>query len=529
MAEPLVAPELMTPPLGLVALLGRPELHPALREHLRSQLRPPLESVGVGDLAEATSVLTRRKRNGPSAAPPPAPTNPLIPPVVPLAQAQVPTQAPGATDGSGSPVISADGTDRSSRQGLLRADWTRKHRERRPAVALAFLPHEEVEGDPNAWVTLTRRIDALRDAAASAGSRLALVVVGDDAPERLPEDRVAALTRQAGIARNHLVSMPQPPTPDAMRAVGTLCADLAKVYYVAECARHATKTNVPRGIAAAEPGFKAGIFSEFHGDWGGAWRMYKTAYDGLVAAHVTAEASPAAGDGGAFGPTQARFERMAVAERLHYKLCALHLTLNPGDPGMCVSQMRAHHDAFKRPPAWLPGAALPQHWSWVARQHRAFAELLSARTPWGGSASAAAGAAAGTMPLPSPPPPNAPRTYLPGFWYHAAANATEKLRRAVESVDVGRGPYGSERGRRRRYIRRDVRTRRRTSHHRRRVPQARQRAPTHGSRAGQDVDRAAHQGSRSLQANRAQGWQRRIRQALRVDRRQAGAWVPARG
>ena len=131
---------------------------------------------------------------------------------------------------------------------------------------------------------------------------------------------------------------------------------------------------------------------------------------------------------------------MAVAERLHYKLCALHLTLNPGDPGMCVSQMRVHHDAFKRPPAWLPGAALPQHWSWVARQHRAFAELLSARTPWGGSASAAAGAAAGTMPLPSPPPPNAPRTYLPGFWYHAAANATEKLRRAVESVDVDADP-----------------------------------------------------------------------------------------
>ena len=30
MAEPLVAPELVTPPLGLVALLGRPELHPAL-------------------------------------------------------------------------------------------------------------------------------------------------------------------------------------------------------------------------------------------------------------------------------------------------------------------------------------------------------------------------------------------------------------------------------------------------------------------------------------------------------------------
>ena len=100
MAEPLVAPELVTPPLGLVALLGRPELHPALREHLRSQLRPPLESVGVGDLAEATSVLTRRKRNGPSAAPPPAPVNPLIPPVAPvgIGPAQIPAQ--GATEGS---------------------------------------------------------------------------------------------------------------------------------------------------------------------------------------------------------------------------------------------------------------------------------------------------------------------------------------------------------------------------------------------------------------------------------------------
>ena len=443
MAEPLVAPELVTPPLGLVALLGRPELHPALREHLRSQLRPPLESVGVGDLAEATSVLTRRKRNGPSAAPPQAPANPLIPPVVPVGLGPAQTPAQGATDGSGTSNPS-DGTD-APRRGVLRADWTRKHRERRPAVALAFLPHEEVEGDPNAWVSLTRRIDALRDAAAGAGCALALVVVGDDAPERLPEDRVAALTRQARIERSALVSMPQPPTPDAMRAVGTLCANLAKAYYVGECARHASKT-LPGSIDAAEPGFKAGIFSEFHGDWGGAWRMYKTAYDGLVAAHVASEAAPRSIPDGAvdsFGPVQARFERMAVAERLHYKLCALHLTLNPGDPGMCVAQMRTHHDAFKRPPAWLPPAALPRHWLWVARQHRAFAELLSQRTPWGGSASAAAGAAAGTMPLPSPPPPNAPMTYLPGFWYHAAANATERLRRAAESVDVDEGNSAS--------------------------------------------------------------------------------------
>ena len=110
--------------------------------------------------------------------------NPLIPPVVPVGLGPAQTPALGATDGSGSSNPS-DGTD-APRRGMLRADWTRKHRERRPAVALAFLPHEEVEGDPNAWVSLTRRIDALRDAAAGAGCALALVVVGDDAPERLP-------------------------------------------------------------------------------------------------------------------------------------------------------------------------------------------------------------------------------------------------------------------------------------------------------------------------------------------------------
>ena len=37
--------DMRTPPLGLVALLGMPDLHPAVREHLRSELRPPLNCV----------------------------------------------------------------------------------------------------------------------------------------------------------------------------------------------------------------------------------------------------------------------------------------------------------------------------------------------------------------------------------------------------------------------------------------------------------------------------------------------------
>mmetsp|Transcript_19263 Transcript_19263/g.48141 ORF Transcript_19263/g.48141 Transcript_19263/m.48141 type:complete len:149 (+) Transcript_19263:3599-4045(+) len=66
MAEPatsLVAEELRTPPLGLVALLGRSDLHPAVGEHLRSELRPPLNSVGTGDVSQASRVIGVRSRH----------------------------------------------------------------------------------------------------------------------------------------------------------------------------------------------------------------------------------------------------------------------------------------------------------------------------------------------------------------------------------------------------------------------------------------------------------------------------------
>ena len=64
-SSPLVAEELLTPPLGLVALLGRADLHPAIREHLRTELRPPLECCSAGavvgggcdDLADASRVI----------------------------------------------------------------------------------------------------------------------------------------------------------------------------------------------------------------------------------------------------------------------------------------------------------------------------------------------------------------------------------------------------------------------------------------------------------------------------------------
>jgi len=82
--SPLVSEELQSPPLGLVALLGLPDLHPAVRDHLRTELRPPLECCagphpnnhqhGAGDLAEqASRVVGVRSRNRVAAG---APTEP---------------------------------------------------------------------------------------------------------------------------------------------------------------------------------------------------------------------------------------------------------------------------------------------------------------------------------------------------------------------------------------------------------------------------------------------------------------------
>ena len=49
--------ELTTPPLTLVALLGRAELHSAVGEFLRAQYKPPINSVGLADPQHASQLF----------------------------------------------------------------------------------------------------------------------------------------------------------------------------------------------------------------------------------------------------------------------------------------------------------------------------------------------------------------------------------------------------------------------------------------------------------------------------------------
>jgi hypothetical protein len=111
-----VAPELLTPPLGLVALLGRSDLHPAVREALRTEARPPLECLSGGELADASRVLVARKRSRPPADPLAAAAalaaaNPAAPSAGD-APGSVPGFVPAPAPSAGPPVGFPPGRDR---------------------------------------------------------------------------------------------------------------------------------------------------------------------------------------------------------------------------------------------------------------------------------------------------------------------------------------------------------------------------------------------------------------------------------
>jgi hypothetical protein len=50
-------PEIATPPLALVALLGCPGLHSIVGEFLRAAHKPPINSLGIGDPAMAARLF----------------------------------------------------------------------------------------------------------------------------------------------------------------------------------------------------------------------------------------------------------------------------------------------------------------------------------------------------------------------------------------------------------------------------------------------------------------------------------------
>ncbi|KAK9861708.1 hypothetical protein WJX84_003672, partial [Apatococcus fuscideae] len=136
--------ELATPPLALVALLGLPDLHSKIGNYLRSNHRPPINSISVPEPSGAGRIFGERK--------------PLL-------------------------------TSGVSALGILKADWFVKHRQRRPGVAAVLFERSAVVGDPAGWQRVCSQLEGVRAATRVANARIVVVMVQDVAAGEVPEDR----------------------------------------------------------------------------------------------------------------------------------------------------------------------------------------------------------------------------------------------------------------------------------------------------------------------------------------------------
>jgi hypothetical protein len=143
--------------LPLVAFIQHSELHKDIGAYFSQTLRPPLVSVGV---VEANEQLLIRLFS---------PRKPFVPPSNPP-------------------------------EGILKADWFLKQRQRRPAVALALISRDELEGDPIAWQRVLGQLRVIKDAASQRGAGvLVLVIHNGPINSELPADRIAGICHNLAL------------------------------------------------------------------------------------------------------------------------------------------------------------------------------------------------------------------------------------------------------------------------------------------------------------------------------------------
>eukprot|EP00884_Botryococcus_braunii_P005388 jgi/Botrbrau1/14850/Bobra.0326s0004.1 len=354
-------PELVTPPLALVVFLGCPEVHSSVGEFLRSHHKPPMNSLGVADPLSAPRLFGERK------------------------QSLVASAAPA---------------------GILKADWLQKHRTRRPSVALLFLHTSAVAGDPNAWAGVCRNVDTVRGATRSRGIRLVVVLVQTPEGGPITEDRLTALTRQAGIERKWVLGLDPGEGDAGLKRLGRALYEAAGSFYLDDARRRLAiqgeRRQTPPALAARSA-FKAAALAEFRVDWATAVKTYQTAYAevakvGLLTASL---------------PYQSWYELTSVAEQLHLKVVTLLLHQHRAQEALL--QFRSHLGLFKKLPFQkAPEALLAAHWGWLGRQYAVMAELLASRV------------------APDQLPPQ--RDCSPAFFYLCAANAAIEERRALQRL-----------------------------------------------------------------------------------------------
>lgn len=408
--------DLRSPPLGLVLALGRPDAHDELAVVFRN-LRPPLALTTRDQLTDAASALRARERKR----------------AVRASQRELPhalartAHASGATVESsfesravGTPTTTASGGFRRSTAlaGVLKRAWLTKHRTERPVVVLALIDNEDLDETSGKRRALESALEKLYGLAHNAGATCMAVVIahGPGLPETLPEERAAVIRRVLRVENRAIVTVSTARGNAGWTRAAKTASELAVKNYEGECERVTTlamESACPPGLRVRYA-FKAGVYAEFRQDWATAVRRYRLAYQSIPDA--TSDMSP-----------QDVAETLDVSEVVHVKLCVL--LLHSGSPGEAVRQMEEHARRWSTSALRdaLAGDALPAFHEWRARQYDVFGDLLKGR-------------------LPAPAPVGTPRTHLPAFYFHAAAQCSIERRRAFDAAARSRDGGSSRDG-----------------------------------------------------------------------------------
>lgn len=135
--------ELTSPPVPLVALVGKPELHLSIGDFLRTQNVPRVHSIGIQDAHSAAGTFGEGRRL------------PLPPPLPPGAATSGCRQRSHGLLAHPCGMMRAGfkkvASSSSPPAGILKAGWLRKHRTARPAVAAVLVDREAGESETGRW------------------------------------------------------------------------------------------------------------------------------------------------------------------------------------------------------------------------------------------------------------------------------------------------------------------------------------------------------------------------------------------
>ncbi|XP_022926701.1 trafficking protein particle complex subunit 11 isoform X1 [Cucurbita moschata] len=369
--------ELRTPPVRLISLVGCPDLHPTISNHLLSE-QPPIHTLAFPDLSNISFLLplpSSKESSEPSLSTPPP--------------------------------------------GILKRDWLLKRRTKVPAVVAALFPSLHVSGDPAQWLQLCSDLDHLKAVTRSRNIKLVVIIVHSDSKDDINEDRMIALRKRAEVDTKYVIFVKPNDASDLSQSLHRLrnsFSELANVYYKDEGRK--LKTRIEKRTSSYTElniryCFKAAVYAEFLSDWIEALRFYEDAYNKLweISGLPTRSLS-----------IQRLVEIKTVAEQLHFKISTL--LLHSGKVVEAVTWFRQHITLYSR----LIGEPDTEflHWEWMSRQFMVFAELLETSSTTSLSIPAL-GLGTGNKPLTE-------WEFHSAYYYQLAANYLKEKRSSFELI-----------------------------------------------------------------------------------------------